>query len=218
MKNTKVLIIEGPWSDRVDDNTSTTSFYSAAEQILSDGVRPIHVAKRPLIPSLYLRDIESFLDLPCNESGPNVIIMSAHGYIVRRKSSDRKGFRRAMSAFDGRINITKELPQLKEKLNRSVVVLDACNIGIKPLSLLDRCGAIAVIGFGKKVVWTDSSMFVLALLLKLQEARVFELRQVRELTSVRRPRIERVINGMVEGVYSSLSVSLNVETAYRKKD
>lgn len=75
-------------------------------------------------------DIERFLDLDCNERGPNVIILSAHGEIVRKgRSNGGRRFQRRLSAFDGEINLSKDIRNLDSKLTRSTIILDSCELG-----------------------------------------------------------------------------------------
>ena len=200
----KILILEAPWSDEIEDTRATREIYSSAETLLSVYPEPLRIIQRPLISSTYIDDIERFVSLDCNLRGPNVVIFSAHG--VHSLVSGKK-HRRELQAFDGDINISKEVTKLNGKLGRTIFILDACKIGIKPESFRKATGALAVIGFTKKVDWIDSSIFVLAVLLRLQEGGVLHLRRARKKQST----VKKVIEGMTDGVYKSLADSLDVK-------
>lgn len=62
-------------------------------------------------------------------------------------------------------------------------------------------------GFGEEVDWVDSSLFVLAMLFKLYEEGVFNLKR----TS---PRAQDVTTDMIKGPYGSLANSLDVLTTF----
>ena len=163
---------------------------------------------------MYLQDIEQFLDLGCNRRGPNVIVLSAHGNVVKKRSRKRLRFRRQLTAFDGEININKGIVQLKDKLARSIVVLDSCSIGVSLDKFRERSRALAAIGFADEVDWVDSSMFVLALLFKLHQESVLSMKRARSSTENTTSRTETVIAVMIKGPYASMAKSLGVQTAF----
>lgn len=200
----KILILEAPWSDEIEDTRATREIYSSAETLLSVHPEPLRIIQRPLMSSTYIDDIERFVSLDCNRRGPNVVIFSAHG--VHSLVSGKK-HRRELQAFDGDINISKEVRKLNGKLGRTIFMLDACKIGIKPKSFLQVTGALAVIGFTKTVDWIDSSIFVLAVLLRLQQSGVLHLKRACKKQST----VKKVIEGMTDGVYKSLADSLGVQ-------
>ena len=163
MANEKVLILEAPWSDDIEDTQATRDIYASAETLLRIGTNPVRIISRPLISTTYVQDIEKFVDLDCNKRGPNVIVLSAHGRTLNRRARGKRlRIKRQLEAFDGKINISKGIRPLQEKLTRSIIVLDSCSVGISPKEFRKRSGALAVIGFADAVDWIDSSMFVLA--------------------------------------------------------
>ena len=215
MANEKVLILEAPWSDDIEDTQATRDIYASAETLLRIGTKPVRIISRPLISTTYVQDIEKFVDLDCNRRGPNVIVLSAHGRTFERKDH-RKRFRikRQLEAFDGKINISKGIRPLKDKLARSIVVLDSCSVGISPKGFRKHSGALAVIGFADRVDWVDSSMFVLAMLFRLHQDNVLSLQRARSSTKKTTSRTEAVIKAMIRGPYYSMAKSLGVQTAF----
>ena len=124
---------------------------------------------------------------------------------------------RHLEAFDGEINLAHDMQSLRDKLSRSIVVLDACETGVSSKSFRKRSGALAVVGFAEEVGWVDSSMFVLAMLFKLHERGVLSLQRARQSTAARRSRVQSVIKAMIDeqdGQYASLAKPLGVRTAF----
>ena len=215
MANEKVLILEAPWSDDIEDTQATRDIYASAETLLRIGTHPVRIISRPLISTTYVQDIEKFVELDCNKRGPNVIVLSAHGRtLTRRAPRKRLRIKRQLDAFDGRINISKGIRPLQDKLARSIVVLDSCSVGTSPKSFQELSGALAVIGFADKVDWVDSSMFVLAMLFRLHQDNVLSLKRARPSTKKTTSRTETVIRTMIDGAYSSMAKSLGVQTAF----
>ena len=215
MANEKVLILEAPWSVDIEDTQATRDIYSSAETLLRIGTDPVRIIHRPLISTTYVGDIEQFVDLDCNQRGPNVIVLSAHGQVVRKRRSTRKRvIQRRLTAFDGEVDVSSDIRPINEKLARSIIVLDACELGVTLSSFRAHTGALGVVGFDEEVDWIDSSMFVLALLFKLHQEDVLNLKRARRSTGGRRSRAETVIAGMIEGPYASIADSLGVQTAF----
>ena len=146
MANEKVLILEAPWSDDIDDTQATRDIYTSAETLLRIGPDPARIIYRPLISTTYVQDVEKFVDLDCNQSGPNVIILSAHGRVVKRRSRGRRrpAIRRELSAFDGEINLSRDVRALRGKLRHSIVILDSCWVGDTPERFRQLSRALAV--------------------------------------------------------------------------
>ena len=169
-------------------------------------------------------DIEKFVELDCNQRGPNVIVLSAHGEwirktVVKKQTSVRRRVvrHRHLEAFDGDIHLAHDIQSLRDKLSRSIVVLDACEAGVSPKNFRKRPGALAVVGFAEEVGSVDSSMFVLAMLFKLHEGGVLSLQRARQGTAARRSRVESVSKAMIDeqdAPYASLAKSLGVRTAF----
>ena len=176
MANEKVLILEAPWSDDIEDTQATRDIYASAETLLRIGTSPVRIIHRPLISTTYVQDIDQFVGLECNQRGPNVIIFSAHGKVIRERGGKRRAvLHRSLSAFDGEIDLSTGIRPLHDKLSRSIVVLDSCEVGLTPKRFRTASGALAVIGFAEEVDWIDSSMFVPAMLFKLHQENVLYL-------------------------------------------
>jgi hypothetical protein len=78
----KLLILESTWAakadDYISDSRSTARVYLSFDSLLSLHDEPVFAIHRPLLAGRYLSDIEQFVGLPSNRTGPNLIILSAH--------------------------------------------------------------------------------------------------------------------------------------------
>ena len=211
MANEKILILEAPWSNEIADTQATRDIYTSAETLCRLGPEPIRIIQRPLVSMTYLDDIEKFVDLECNQKGPNVIIFSAHGSHTLSKNNKH---RRQLDAFDGSINISREIRRVKKKLGHTIIVLDSCELGTNVESFRKASGSLAVIGFTENVDWVDSSVFILALLLRFQMNGVFHLQRARKSTSKTEPKTKRTIREMLEGTYKSFKEPLGIEYSF----
>ena len=214
MANEKVLILEAPWSDDIEDTSATRDIYAAAETLLRTGDNPVRMIHRPLISTTYRNDIEQFADLDCNQRGPNVIILSGHGEVRKKRTGGRRVRQRRLTAFDGEINLSVDIRSLRDKLARSIIVLDSCELGKAVDKFQKLSGALGVVGFREEVDWVDSSMFVLAMLFKLHEEEVLSRKRAIRSTETRRSGAETVIMTMIDGPYASMAKSLGVRTAF----
>ena len=211
MANEKILILEAPWSHNIEDTQATREIYASAETLLRLGPQPIRIIQRPLVSTTYLDDIEKFVDLKCNRKGPNVIIFSAHG---SHELTEKNKNRRELEAFDRSINISVDIRPLKEKLERTIIILDSCQVGKKVESFRKASGSLAAIGFRGDVDWVDSSIFILALLLNFQNEGVFHLERVRKSTPKTEPKPEKIIRTMLESTYKSFEKPLGIEYSF----
>ena len=202
MANEKILILEAPWSDDIENTKTTREIYTSAETLLRLGPHPIRIIPYPLVSATYRDVIKHFTNLQCNKHGPNVIVLSAHGSHTLSKENKN---RRHLVAFDGEINISREFRLLKGNLGRTIIVLDSCEVGTNIKSFRNASGALGVIGFTKDVSWVDSPVFILAVLLHFQEEGVFHLERDRNKT------IRDTIKTMLEGMYKSFETSLGIE-------
>lgn len=208
MANEKILIFESAWSERIEDTRSTHEIYSSAETLLGLGPSPVRIIQRPLVSSTYLEDIEKFITLECNKKGLNIIIFSTHGYHTKTKTGKH---RRELESFDQEIiDISAEIRNVKGKLSRTIIVLDSCEVGKSMKSFRAAAQSMGAIGFTEDVGWVDSSVFILALLLNFQEAGVFDKKQRKASLS----RAKRVIDDMLASTYSSLRVSLGIDSSF----
>ena len=51
MATEKVLTLEAPWSDGIEDTQATQDIYASAETLLRIGSEPVRIIHRPLISS-----------------------------------------------------------------------------------------------------------------------------------------------------------------------
>ena len=211
MAGEKILIFEAPWSLNIEETQATRDIYASAETLLRVGPQPIRVIQRPLVSTTYRDDIEKFVDLECNQEGLNIIIFSAHGSHTLLKGNKH---RRKLKAFDGRINISRDIRQLKEKLGRTIIVLDSCKIGEKVESFRQASGSLAAIGFTEDADWIDSSVFILALLLHFQEDEIFHLKGVPESTVQTDSGPQETLEEMLNGPYKSFKKHLGIECSF----
>ena len=211
MANDKILILEAPWSNAIEDTQATRDIYSSAETLCRLGPEPIRIIQRPLVSTTYLIDIRKFVSLECNRRGPNFIIFSAHGSHMLSK---RNKNRRKLRAFDQVINLSKDIQDLKRQLKHTVIILDSCEIGTNIKSFRKVSGARGVIGFANDVDWVDSSVFILALILNFHEAGVFHLQKDRSSTRITTPKTEKVVEKMLNGTYRSFGKSLAVKYCF----
>ena len=214
--NEKILIFEAPWSEHIDQTQATRDIYTSAETLLRVGPHPVRVIQRPLIKSRYIEDIRQFTELECNQRGPNFVVFSAHGaykQVVARRARGRKGLfhLRSLKAFDGRLNLSAGIRTASESLSRTIIVLDSCYIGKKIQSFHKASGAAGVIGFSKDVDWVDSTMFILAVLLRYHSEEVMSLKRIRKTTKKSTSRPQKVLDEMKNGAWKSLAESLGVE-------
>lgn len=212
MANEKVLIFEAPWEDDIDQTQATRDIYTSAETLLRVGSHPVRVIQRPLIRSLYLEDIRKFTALECNQRGPNFIVFSAHGAYKLFWSRRRKtvSHSRSLRAFDGNIGLHSGIQEVSDSLNRTIIILDSCEVGKFIKSFHRVSGAAGVIGFSKSVDWVDSTMFILAVLLTFHCEGVMGLKRIRRTTEKSTARAQKVIKEMTSGPWKSLSDSLGV--------
>ena len=112
-----------------------------------------------------------------------MIVLSAHGRYIRKRQWNRKRIvQRRLTAFDGEFDVSSYIRPLREKLARSIIVLDSCESGATLSSFRAHSGLLGVVGFDEEVDRIDSSMFVLALLFKLHQEKVLNLKRARHST------------------------------------
>ena len=211
MANEKILVLEAPWSDEIEDTQATRDIYASAETLLRTGTKPVRMIHRPLIGTTYVHDIEQFVGLDCNRRGFNLIILSAHGEVTRDEKGRRRVTRRRLTAFDGDIDLNQGIKSLGNRLSRSIIVLDSCELGESLADFRRRSKALGVVGFGEEVDWVDSSLFVLALLFKLHEEGVFNRQRISSIA-------QRAITDMIKGPYNSIANSLDVQTTFTRME
>lgn len=215
MSYEKLLILESKWSDEITDTRSSTEIYTSIESLLSLQEDPARIINRPLLSSLYLEDINQFVSLKANETGPNIIVLAAHGNHTTIKRGGKTVNRRVLDGYDAEIHLSTDMQKYVKKygdnLKRSIFILDSCQIGTNVSGFLNVSKAYGVVGFSKNVDWIDSAVFTLALLLKFQQKGVFQLKRARKSNGNQVPMPEKIIQGMKSGFYSPLMDALGVE-------
>ena len=216
MANEKILILEAPWANKIDQTHATRDIYTSAETLLQVGPNPVRIIQRPLVSSCYKDDIKNFTELECNQRGPNFIVFSAHGTFDKvTRAPGKRVNRRTLVAFDGKINLSSGIRQVAESLKRTIIILDSCDVGTNIEAFYRASGAAGVIGFTKDVDWVDSTMFILAVLLKYHEEGVMSQERVRKATEITlQPRQKRVLEEMRDGPYKSLAASLGIASYF----
>lgn len=213
MSNEKILILETDWfeEEEIEASRSIRHIYSSAETLLGLGDPPVRVVRRSLISNMYRDDIEAFVDLDCNSKGVNVVIFYTHGsYEMTQKGRHR----RTLYTSDGKkLKISGGIQKLDEKLDRTILVLDACEVGEKVSSFRKAAGAAAAVGFSKEVDWKDASVFVFAMLLNFRESGVFQDGIMRETAL---GRAEDTVREMLNGTYKSFKDSLGIECSFER--
>ena len=214
MANEKILIFEAPWSPKIAETQATKDIYTSAETLLRNGPEPVRIIQRPLVSSTYLRDIEDFAALECNQRGPNFVVFSAHGSFsrVRQEKGGPVYLRRQIEAFDREINLSSGIQKVSESLSRTIIILDSCAIGTNIKSFYRASRAAGVIGFDKEEIdWVDSTMFILAVLLRFHSEDVMGLLRIRRTTNISVSRPQRVLESMTQGAWKSLAKALSVQ-------
>ena len=214
MANEKILVFEAPWSTRIDETQATKDIYMSAETLLRVGPEPVRVIHRPLISTRYKQDIRDFAVLECNQRGPNFIIFSAHGSFTALRRNKRKVYRRNLEAFDGGVNLSTGIRDVSDSLTRTIIILDSCDIGDKIKSFYRASGAAGVIGFTEEIDWVDSTMFILAVLLKFHGEGVMNQKRIRKTTEKTKSSQQKVLEDMTKGAWKSLAKSLGVQSYF----
>ncbi|MCP4702940.1 MAG: hypothetical protein GY862_39675 [Gammaproteobacteria bacterium] len=209
MSHEKLLIIESDWTKgngtQSTQTRSSAKLYASVENLVSGGNPIVCSVIKPFLTTAYLKDIEYFVKLPANRKGPNVIIISSHGFYDR--TDCREGH--IVAAIDAQIDLGNEIRFLAALLKRTVFILDACHIGVDLASFRAASGALGVIGFQKEVNWTASSAFVLALLRRYVYEGVFGMRRSSPVKPL------NVLKSMQQDGYGSLMAQLGVAYEFR---
>lgn len=203
-----VLILEGNWGEDyatyLTDSRSTSRLYTALEDLLSLK-QPLKFIQRPLLNSRFVQDIQNFITLTENQEGGTVIILSAHG--ERIETDDGRTRKRVLNALDGSLNLSLQIKGVRD-LGRTILILDSCEVGEGLKSFQKIAKALAVVGFGKSVNWIDSTLFVLALLDKLNQNGYFSNKA--EIDKVAKKAIEK----MWKNPYLELTKTLEAEKEF----
>ena len=213
MRNEKLLILESSWANDgqyISDSRSCSRIYRGVEALLSTQDIPILAVVRPLLACRFPKDIAEFVQLPCNQKGVNVVILAGHGRHEWVQNGGQKCHRRVVHAIDREINLSSEIRSIRDSLKRTIIILDSCEIGQGVAAFREASGSLGVIGFGHVVAWVDSAVLILAILLRFQEAGIFQM----ERLSPVRP--SKVLKEMQAGPYGGLMKQLRVESDFKK--
>lgn len=134
--------------------------------------------------------------------------------ISRFQIRNRRFISRKIKAFDGKINLSTNIRSIQAHLKRSIIILDSCLVGGNAKSFYRASKAAGVVGFSEKVDWIDSTVFILALLLRYRNDKVMELERINRTTAKRVSRPQKVLEEMTNGPYKSLAKSLGVESYF----
>ncbi len=157
---------------------------------------------RCLLAATLLAECRSFLCLPENQRGVNLLLFSTHGEWL-------EDGRRCLAAADRLLLLEVALQPLRPHLSRTLLVLDACQVGRELPQLCQTFGLLGAVGFAGTVNWTASSAFILSLLRQWVAAEVLHLRRA----SSRRP--AQVMAHMQAGSYAPLMQQLGVQHAWK---
>lgn len=216
MANEKVLVLEA-WADSIVDTRAVRDFYASAERLLSTSKEePVRFIGRPLLSASYQRTIAEFLELECNQRGPNLIIFSAHGSHQVLERNGKSINTRTLSGHDAELNISTGIRSLSNQLARSIIIFDSCEVGQNIASFRAASNALCVIGFSTEVDWIDSSIFVLALLLRLQDSGVLHHQRAERKSRHRTPTLQKVLESMNSDQYEFLAKSLGFQFSIAK--
>jgi hypothetical protein len=208
----KLMILESKWSDDIADTRSSTEIYTSVESLLSLHDEPVRIINRPLLSGSYLDDINQFVSLESNKSGPNIIVMAAHGSHTTIKRNGKTLNRRVLEGYDDKVHLSEDMKSYVKKygdnLKRTIFILDSCQIGTNISGFLKVSKCYGVVGFSKNVDWIDSAVFMLALVLKFQSDGVFQLKRA---VVKNKSKPEKILDEMKSGFYAPIMKGLGVE-------
>lgn len=141
-------------------------------------------------------------------------IFSAHGSFTALRRNKRKVYRRNLEAFDDGVNLSTGIRDVSDSLTRTIIILDSCDIGDKIKSFYRASGAAGVIGFTEEIDWVDSTMFILAVLLKFHGEGVMNQKRIRKTTEKTKSSQQKVLEDMTKGAWKSLAKSLGVQSYF----
>lgn len=160
----KILVLESDW--RPAPHLAPTQLYSSARCYTSVG---LNIQKNQLIIKNFLLNLEIFLSQPINRQGINVVILSGHAGFKNHKLQ--------MSAIDQLFDPLEIFEPIKKKLLRTILILDACFLGLQLEKFMQRYQLLGCIGFTKQVSWVSSSVLVLLILRHFRQQGIFEMQR-----------------------------------------
>ena len=161
---TKILVLESDWRPAPD--LAPTQIHSSSRCYASIG---LNIQQNQLIIKDFFQNLEIFLSQPINQKGINVIILSGHAGFENHKLQ--------MSAIDQLFDPLEIFEPIKKKLLRTILILDACFLGLQLEIFMQRYQLLGCIGFAKQVNWVSSSVLILLILRHFREQGIFEMQR-----------------------------------------
>lgn len=188
----KILVLESDW--RPTPNLAPTQIHSSSRCYSSIGLK---IQQNQLIIKEFSRNLENFLSQPINQKGINVIILSGHAGF--------ENYKLQMSAIDQLFEPLEIFEPIKNKLFRSILILDACFVGLQLEVFMQHYNFLGCIGFTKQVNWVSSSILILLILRHFRDQGIFEMKR----TSPIRPRkiLEQLQNNSAQLLVQQLGLN-----------
>jgi len=214
MANEKLLILESCWSEghryRLTDRRSTTAIYKAGLDAINIGDRLVTLT-RPLISANFVADMDSFLSLPANRKGINVIILSGHGQKFQFEDDDGElVLTKSIAAYDGQVTLL-DIEELMYSMSRTILILDCCTAGEHIHKLFRSTDCFGIIAFASEVIWLDSTLFLQNMLLRFLIYGVFSMKQRRK------DKVEAILKNMQRDGYKALMDKMKLRWKLRKQ-
>ena len=210
----RILLLESSWAESMADymtcTKSSSKIYGLLSTLALDEYGPVNVIEKPLLAHRFQIDIAQFADTQSLFKGVHTIIISGHGADLFQPGGKSVGFNRdskGVRCIDGEISLIEHLRPIREKLKHTLLIIDACRVGTEVHNIVKQTGVYGCVGFSKSVPWTDSTLFVLALLLNLFEFGIFHGNTT--------DKAKKILQSMQRGAYGSLMRSLKVEYAFQ---
>jgi len=162
--NAKILVLESDW--RLAPHLMPTQTHSSSRCYASIG---LNIQQNQLVIKEFSKNLEMFLSQPINQKGINVIILSGHAGFENQKLQ--------MSAIDQLFEPLEIFEPIKKKLLRTILILDACFLGLQLELFMQRYQFLGCVGFNKQVNWVSSSILILLILRQFREHGIFEMKR-----------------------------------------
>lgn len=191
-ENAKILVLESDW--KTAPTLAPTQTHSAGRCYASIGLK---IEQLPLIVETLPAQLEKFVSQPTNKKGINIIILSGHAGFENHTLQ--------MAGIDQLFNPLEIFESLRNKLLRSILILDACFLGLQLELFMQRYPFVGCIGFTKQVDWVSSSVLVLIILRYFREKGVFDMKRKSPI----RPRkiLEQLHNNSMQNLVQQLGLN-----------
>ena len=138
-----VLMLEGNWQNQTD--FANAMLYQRILPITYHALDPQHNAIR----------IRQFIQ-QCPPQQYAILLLSGHGKIEQQ--------RRLLWMQHSYIDIVAFLAALNLDFSRTLLILDACEIGRRPPEIQQQLGCAGILGFQHRVNWQAASIFIIQVL------------------------------------------------------